>query len=386
MTAFTKIPKHIEEVLTSRRRFLKTSGLLVVSFGAAAAGAGSYLMRGGVGSAAQQAAGPYPDPDYRQLDSWIVIHQDNTATFYVGKTDCGQGTGTAFRQMMSDELDIAYDKTTCIMGSTDVTVDQGGSGGSDAIQTDGLPMRRVAAEARRVLLEMAATRFSVPADQLSVVDGVITVRSDASKRVTYGELIGGRKFNVALTGPNINATAGRAPMKTVQQLKMVGQSPQRYDIPPKVDGSLKWAVDVKLPGMVHARNVRPPMVGAKLVSIDESSVRGIPGFIRVVSSGNYVAVVCEREEQAVRAAQTLKVNWEKPATAPFPSSEDLYNYIRSATPTSRANPTVTGNPDAAFAAASRTIEAEYEVPFQGHTAFGPAHATADPSKDRKSVV
>ena len=235
-----------------------------MSFGAAAAGAGSFLMREVAGSAAvQQAAGPYPDPDYRQLDSWIVIHQDNTATFYVGKTDCGQGTGTAFRQMMSDELDIAYDKTTCIMGSTDVTVDQGGSGGSDAIQTDGLPMRRVAAEARRVLLEMAATRFSVPVDQLAVSDGVITVKADASKRVTYGELIGGKKFNVALTGNNINATTGRAPMKAVQDLKMVGKSPQRYDIPPKVDGSLKWAVDVKLPGMVHARNVRPPTGGRK---------------------------------------------------------------------------------------------------------------------------
>ena len=126
--------------------------------------------------------GPYPDPDFRQLDSWIVIHEDNTATFYVGKTDCGQGTGTAFRQMMSDELDIAYDKTTCIMGSTDITVDQGGSGGSDAIQTDGWPMRRVAAEARRVLLEMASARFGVPVDQLAVSDGVITVKADPSKQ------------------------------------------------------------------------------------------------------------------------------------------------------------------------------------------------------------
>ena len=304
MSEFTKVPKHIEEVLASRRKFLKTSGLLAVSFGAAAAGAGSLLMRNSTGSAAvQQAAGPYPDTDYKQLDSWIVIHQDNTATFYVGKTDCGQGTGTAFRQMMSDELDIAYDKTTCIMGSTDVTVDQGGSGGSDAIQTDGLPMRRVAAEARRVLLEMAGTRFSVPVDQLAVSDGVITVRTDASKRVTYGELIGGKKFNVALSGNNINATAGRAPMKAVQDLKVVGKSPQRYDIPAKVDGSLKWAVDVKLPGMVHARNVRPPTAGAKLVSIDESSVRSIPGFLKVVSKGNYVAVVCEREEQAVRSEE-----------------------------------------------------------------------------------
>ena len=103
-----------------------------------------------------QGAGPYPDPDFRQLDSWIVIRADNTATFYVGKTDLGQGTGTAFRQIMADELDIAYDRTSCVMGSTDVTVDQGGSGGSDALQADGWPMRRVAAEARRVLLEMAA--------------------------------------------------------------------------------------------------------------------------------------------------------------------------------------------------------------------------------------
>ena len=131
---------------------------------------------GALRSGAQAAgAGPYPDPDFQQLDSWIVIRQDNTATFYVGKTDLGQGTGTAFRQIMSDELDIAYDKTSCVMGSTDVTVDQGGSGGSDALQTDGWPMRRVAAEARRVLLEMASARFGVPVAQLAVSDGVISV-------------------------------------------------------------------------------------------------------------------------------------------------------------------------------------------------------------------
>src|ERR1700680_612843 len=152
MTTFTNIPKHVEEVLekwnvtTSRRNLLKSAGLLVVSFSAAAT---SPLVSEARAQDAAPAAGPYPDPNFRQLDSWIVIHEDSTATFYVGKTDCGQGTGTAFRQMMSDELDIAYDKTTCIMGSTDITVDQGGSGGSNAIQTSGWPMRRVAAEARR---------------------------------------------------------------------------------------------------------------------------------------------------------------------------------------------------------------------------------------------
>src|SRR6202790_2306697 len=296
MTAFTNIPKQVEELLQksdvtiARRSFLKGTGMLVVSFGVA----GSHpLVRAAMAQAgaAANAAGPYPDPDFHQLNSWIVIHEDNTATFYVGKTDCGQGTGTSFRQLMSDELDIAYDKTTCIMGSTDVTVDQGGSGGSTAIQVDGWPMRRVAAEARRVLLEMGSQQLGVPAGQLSVSEGVITVSGEPSKRVTYGELIGGKKFNVPLTGKDINATTGIAAVKPVQNLKMVGQSPQRYDIPAKVDGSLKWAVDVKLPGMVHARNVKPPFAGGKLTGIDESSVRNMPGFIKVVNKGNYVAVV-----------------------------------------------------------------------------------------------
>ena len=385
MTTFTNIPNQVEALLEryngtlSRRSFIKGSGLLVVSVGAASV-AGPFAA-----DASAQAAGPYPDPNFRQLDSWIVIHENNSATFYVGKTDCGQGTGTAFRQMMSDELDIAYDKTSCIMGSTDITVDQGGSGGSDAIQTDGWPMRRVAAEARRVLLEMASARFAVPVDLLAVSDGVITVKADPSRKVTYGELIGGKRFNVTLTGNNVDATTGLAKVKPVQELKIVGQSPQRYDIPAKVDGSLKWAVDVKVPGMVHARNVKPPVAGAKLIGIDESSVRSLPGFIKVVSKGNYVAVVCEREEQAVKAARQLKVDWQKPATSPFPTSEDLYTYMRGATPTSKPAPTVKGNPDAALAGASKVVEAEYDVPFQGHTAFAPAHAMADPSNGQMTI-
>ena len=375
MTAFTNIPKHVEEALqgSSRREFLKTSGMLVVSFGVGSfAGAAPFAADGAV-------------QDFLKLDSWIVIREDNTATFFVGKTDCGQGTGTAIRQLMSDELDIAYDKTTCIMGSTDVTVDQGGSGGSDAIQVDGWPMRRVAAEARRVLLEMASTQFGAPIDQLVVSAGVISVKNDPSKTVTYGELIGGKRFNVALTGRNIDATTGVAKVKAVQDLKMVGQSPQRYDIPAKVDGSLKWAVDAKAPGMLHARNVRPPVAGARLVSIDESSVRSIPGFVKVVSKGNYVAVLCEREEQAIKAARQLKVNWEKPASPPFPPSEKLHEYIRAATPTSSSRPVIVGDIESALAGAAKLIEADYDFPFQGHTALAPAHAMADPSNGQMTI-
>ena len=370
MTSLTNVP---------RRTFLKGSGLLIVG---AAASAGPFTWL--ISDASAQTA-PYPDIDFRQLDSWIVIHQDNTATFHVGKTDLGQGTGTAFRQMMADELDMPYERTTCIMGSTDVTPDQGGSGGSDAIQTDGWPMRRVAAEARRVLLEMASTTLAVPVDQLAVSNGVVTVKADPSKRVTYGELVGGKRFNVTLSGNNVDATTGTAKVKPVQDLKIVGQSPQRYDIPPKVDGSLKWAVDMKVPGMVHARNVKPPFAGAKLVRIDETSVSGLPGFIKVVSKGNYVAVVCEREEQAIRAARQLKIEWQKPATAPFPASDDLFTYMRTAKPTSSQKPAVIGDPDAALASAATVVEAEYDMPFQGHTSFAPAHAMADPSNGQMTI-
>src|SRR4029077_11958259 len=138
------------------------------------------------------------------------------------------------------------------------------------------------------------------------------------------------------------AVAAQAKTKLVPELKYTGQSLHRDDIPGKVDGTTKWAVDVKLPGMVHARNVKPPFACAKLTGIDESSVKSLPGFIKVMSKRNYVAVVCEREEQAVRAARPLQATWEKPATAPFPASDDLFDYMRTATPTSPSWPSLAG--------------------------------------------
>ncbi|MEZ5293893.1 MAG: molybdopterin cofactor-binding domain-containing protein [Vicinamibacterales bacterium] len=367
---------------TTRRDFLKTGGMLVASVAAVPLdGVSAVLAR------AAQAAGPYPDPDFHQLDSWIVIRPDNTATFFVGKTDLGQGTGTAFRQIMADELDIAFEKTTCVMGTTNLTVDQGGSGGSDALQTDGYPMRRVAAEARRVLLEMASRHFGVPVTALTVSDGVVTysIGDSSDKTVTYGDLIGGKTFNVTLTGRNTDATTGQAPLKSVRDMKHVGTSPRRYDIPGKVDGTVTWAVDVKKPGMVHARHVRPPLAGATLVGVDESSVSGLPGFVKVVREGNYLAVVCEREEQAIRAARQLKAEWKAPAGPAFPKSDDLFTYLRSTTPASVEKPQATGDVDGALASAATKVEAQYEVPYQGHTAFGPAHAMADPSDGQLTI-
>ena len=160
MSYLSEIPKEMADALeafngtTSRRDFLKSSGLFVLSF----SGTGLLETPGSDSGEAPEngTAAPYPEPDFRLLDSWLVVHEDSTATFYVGKTDGGQGTGTAFRQMMCDELDIAFEKSTLVMGRTDMTVDQGGSGGSDAIERDGWAVRRVAAEARRVLLGLAS--------------------------------------------------------------------------------------------------------------------------------------------------------------------------------------------------------------------------------------
>ena len=396
MSGGRQVPEAVDDALarwggtTSRRDFLKTSGLFVFGLsGVGAAGAGRWGFGTEPAGAESPEAASYPDPDFLQLDSWLVVREDGSAIFYVGKTDGGQGTGTATQQMMCDELDIAFDQATVVMGRTDLTVDQGGSGGSDAIERDAMVGRRIAAEARRVLLEMASERFGVPVEELLVSEGVVSLRDDPTRTVGYGELIGGRRFDVALAGGNVNATTGVASIKPVRDLKLVGQSIPRYDIPGKVDGSLEWAVDVRLPGMVHARHVRPPFAGATLVGIDESSVRDLPGFLRVVREGNYVAVVCEREEQAIEAAERLAAEWEKPATAPFPASDDLFDFMRRAerVPGSggRGAARTLGDPDATLASAATVVEAAYDIPFHGHTAIGPAHALADPSDGQMTI-
>jgi CO/xanthine dehydrogenase Mo-binding subunit len=270
------------------------------------------------------------------------------------------------------------------MGITDITPDQGGSGGSDGVERDGWPMRRVAAEARRVLLDLGGQHLGAPLEALTVANATIALKAEPARKVTYAELVGGKRFNVTLTGRNTDATTGKAEVKPVNELRVVGQPIARYDIPGKVMATNKWAVDMKLPGMVHARNVRPAFAGATLVRIDESSVANLPGFIRVVSRGNYVAVVCEREEQAIQAARQLKVEWKKPATAPFPKSSELFNFMRS-NAGAAAKPRTQGDPDAAFASAAHVLSAEYEVPYQGHSSIGPAHALADPSNGQMTI-
>ena len=360
----TPIPAHIEEALgqqagragTSRREFLN-SGLFVVSFSAASVLEPALAL---AGQAPSPGAGPFPirisSSSMRGSPSARTIRRRSTSARPISARARARRSAKSLR---AKPLDMPYASTTCVMGTTNLTVDQGGSGGSDALQTDGYPMRRVAAEARRVLLDMASARLGVPVAELTAHDGVVSVRNDASKNVTYGELIGGRRFNVTLTGANTDATTGVAKIKAVQDLKIVGTSPPRYDIPGKVDGSVKWAVGVKIPGCstreTCGRRSPAPRSSAWTSppsATSRASSRWSPRATMLPSSA-------EREEQAIKAARQLKATWQRPAAAPFPASEDLFKYMRSATPTFSAPPLTTGDVAAALAGAAKVVEAEY---------------------------
>jgi len=365
-----------------RRDFLKSSGLIIASFSLSGLEESS--------AATPQATGPYltTGPDPRELDSFIAIAQDGTVTLFLGKTDNGQGTGTALRQMMADELDVAYEKTRVVMGDTLRTVDQGGMSFSTSVLMAGAAVRNASAEGRRVLLEIASKKLAVSVDQLYVSNGVISVKTDPARNISYGEMIGGQRFNTKLMwnemyGNNL-AVSGVAKPKPVQQLNVIGKRIRRDEIPLMATGKYTYNVDVKVPGMVHGRSVKPPIPGSKLMSIDESSVKNVPGFIQVVTKGNYVGVVCQREEQAIQAAKQLKVNWQIPSTPNFPGSDKIYDYIRNA-PSLVDTKNETGNVDAAFASAAKVLEATYEFPFNSHAAFSPACAVADPTNDQLTI-
>ena len=373
----------------SRRSFLKVSGFFAFGFSTAA------LIK-----PAELAAAPFVETvDPTKLDSWLTIAQNGRVTLFFGKVDNGQGVSTAIRQLVSDELDVPYDKIDVVVGDTARTVDQGGATGSSGISRGSPPVRNACAEARHILLELAAKRFGVAVEQLLARDGVISVRETPSKQISYGELIGDQRLNTALTwnkefGGTLRVES-KNKTKSAKELKIVGQPVPREDVPAIVFGQEHYVADVRLPGMVHARAVRPRIAGSKLVDVDESSVRNVPGFIKVVMKGDYVAVVCAREEHAIKAARLLKVNWSQPTEAPFPTDSDgLYDYIRQATPAVGnvvpanrlgGEPEGAGNVEEALAAADRVIEAVYEWPYQAHASFSPACAVADWRDDELTV-
>ena len=358
----------------SRRSLLKAGGAFVVSVGSPI-GIGTVL---GIGKAAAQGVKPPLTPD--QLSSYIAVNADGTVSAFFGKMDMGQGLFVAIGQIVAEELDVPFKAVTVLMGDTANSVNQGGASGSTGIQRGGVQMRAAAAEARRVLVEMAAGKLGLPADQLTVTDGVVHARNDATKKVSYADLIGGKYFNVQLEWNkqmgNLLYAPGKAKPKSPKDYKIVGKPIKREDVAPKVFCQEDFCTDIKVPGMVHGRMLRPAVAGSVPLKVDEASIKGIPGA-KVVWENGFLGVVADTEWGAINAAQMLKVEWSD-VKPPFPDQDALYDHIRKAPVRKRdIGGKPTGNVDEAFKTAARVVEAEYEWPFQSHACMGPACALVD---------
>jgi CO/xanthine dehydrogenase Mo-binding subunit len=372
----------MEKTHFSRRALLKSGGALVVSVGAP--------MPFSLARAAEEArlvgAQPALTPD--QLSSYIAVNADGTVSVFSGKTDLGQGLEVALAQMVADELDVPFKAVKVVTGDTATSVNQGGASSASGIQEGGKQLRAAAAEARRVLVELAAEKLGVPAEQLSVDGGVVHSNTEMAKSISYAELVGGRYFNVTLAWNgkigNPLYAPGKAKPKAPKDYKIVGQPIKREDIAPKVFAQQDFCTDVKLPGMVHGRMIRPAIAGAVPVNVDESSIKDIPGA-RVVWNQGFLGVVAEKEWDAIKAAQQLKVTWSDTAP-PFPNQASLYDHIRKApVRKSETEGRAVGDVDAAFKSAARVIEAEYEWPFQSHASMGPACAVVEIKADQVAV-
>jgi nicotinate dehydrogenase subunit B len=358
----------------SRRSLLKAGGALVISTGGPM-GLDTLL---GIRSAHAEGAKPPLTPD--QLSSYIAVNADGTVSAFFGKMDMGQGLFVAIGQMVAEELDVPFNAVKVIMGDTASSVNQGGASGSTGVQLGGKQMRVAAAEARRVLVEMAAEKLAVPAGELTVTDGIVHPKIDPARRVSYADLIGGRYFNVQLEWNkqigNALYAPGKAQPKKPGEYKVVGKPIKREDIAPKVFCEQDFCTDVSVPGMGHGRMIRPAVAGAAPVKVDESSIKDIPG-IKVVWEKGFLGVVADKEWDAIRAAEKLKVEWSD-AKPPFPDQNSLYDRIRQAPVRKREiEGKETGNVDEAFQSAARVIEAEYEWPFQSHASMGPGCAVVE---------
>jgi nicotinate dehydrogenase subunit B len=357
----------------TRRSVLLGGGALVVSVGAPV----SLETVLGIGQAYAQGSKPPLTPD--QLSSYIAVNADGTVSAYFGKMDMGHGLHVAIGQIVADELDVPFKAVKVIMADTDVTVNQGGASGSTGIQLGGKQLRMAAAEARRVLVEMAAGLLSTPADKLAVADGVVSATADKSKHISYAQMIGGKYFNVQLDWNkqygNTLYAPGKAQPKKPSEYKIVGQPIKREDVAPKVFCQEDFCTDVKVPGMVHGRMVRPAVAGAVPVKVDDSAIKNIPGA-QVVWDKGFLGVVADNEWDAIQAAEKLKVEWSQ-VEPPFPEQASLYDHIRKASVRKREVEKQNGDVDAAFASAAKIIEAEYEWPFQSHASMGPACALVE---------
>ena len=364
-----------------RREFLQAAGALIVS-----ATVPSYVGVALAQSASTLAARPPLVPG--ELDSWIAVLPDGRVNAFFGKMDMGHSLEVAIAQIVAEELDVDVARVEVLMGDTATSCNQGGASGSFGVAAGAKPLRNAAAEARRILLNSGAHKLGVPADRVSVANGTITALDDSSKRVTYADLIGGRAFN---TQVEWNKSAGnfmdvkvQAKPKSPGDYRVVGTDVPRRDVAGKVLGTSDFITDVRVPGMWHARMIRPPQAGSTLASVNADSIASIPGA-QVIHEGDLVAVVAEKEWDAVRAARALQVTWHEPQADCFPGSDKLHDHLRKAPVVKRDEPVRKGDVDAAFKGAARVVTAEYEWPLQSHASMGPACAVADVHADHATL-
>jgi CO/xanthine dehydrogenase Mo-binding subunit len=346
----------------SRRDFLKTSGALIVTFSMAPESVSAQRLDGASSN---------------QLDAWLSINADGTVIANTGKCELGQGLFTAQTQLIAEELSVPFNRVKLIQCDTALTPDQGTTSGAQSHPTNFNQgaLALAGATAREALFQMAAALLTVPVDQLTVKDGVISVKSDASKKISYADLVGGKKFNLTLNT--------RAKRKNPADWTVLGTPVRRIDIPAMATGEFEYAHNVRLPGMLHGQVVRPPAVGSTVMSVDENSVSALPGVVKVVVKKSFVGVVAEKPWQAMQAANKLKVAWT-PGTG-LPKQADIHNYLRNKKPTRDAYLVNSKDTDAKFSQAAKVVQATYMYPYQMHGSIGTSCAVADVQAGKATV-
>jgi nicotinate dehydrogenase subunit B len=337
----------------SRRDALLGSGALIVSFS----------FTGSLANA--QAQGGAKPLALSEVDSFLAIDKNGKVTVYSGKVDLGTGITTALRQIVAEELDVAIGRIELIDGDTLLTPDQGTTWGSLTIQIGGMQLRQASAAARQALLSEAAKKLG--SDQLTVTDGVIF---GGGKKVSYGYLIGGKRFAITLDP--------KQPVKEKppKDYKIVGQSTPRVDIPAKMTGRFTYMQDLKVPGMLHGRVVRPASIGAKLESVDDTALKNIPGIVKVVREGNFLGVVASNEWDAIRGADAIRATWSKSET--LPEQSKLWDHVRATKVAKEEVTSNTGNPAEAMGKdGAKVIKATYDFAIHTHGSIGPSCAIAE---------
>ena len=339
----------------SRRDMLMGGGALIVGFSLVPA----------IDEALAQGAPAGKPLAVTEVDSYLAIDAKGTVTLYSGKVDLGTGVETALAQMAAEELDIPFSRVHVVQGDTALTPEQGTTWGSLSIQIGGIQIRQASAAAKAALLEEAAKRLGVKKEDLQVSDGIVT---GGGKRVTYGELIGGKSFSITLDPKK------PVPTKDPKDFKIVGKSVARVDIPGKVTGTFAYMQDLRVMSMLHARVVRPPAIGAKLEGVDEASIKGIP-TAKVVREGNFLAVVAANEWAAVKGARQLKATWSK--WEGLPEQAKLYEYVRASKIAKDEETGKVGNSGEALGQGAKRLGATYDFTIHTHGSIGPSCAIAE---------